>query len=73
MTGQDDSKCYGESYLDEHGTLLILFAVLVQKLGGEVTVTQKEIDEVAFCRLIEDKEPNSTEISFKVAQRAMAG
>lgn len=32
----------------------IVMAVLVQKLGGTAVITQRDIDQIAFARLIED-------------------
>lgn len=33
---------------------MLVMAVLLHKLGGKATITQDDIDQVAFARLVED-------------------
>lgn len=39
---------------------VIVMAVLVQKLGGSVVITQEDIDRIAFSRLLEDGMPDGS-------------
>lgn len=45
---------------------LLVIAVLVQKLGGKVTVTQQEIDQVAYNRLIDEFVNNELHLTVEI-------
>lgn len=42
------------SNLHERSLVVVLFAILTKRLGGEVFITQADIDEVAFNQLEEE-------------------
>lgn len=59
------------SCLDDPKLVRIVVAALVAKLGGSVTITQADIDDVAFNRVIE--EGYSTKIVFTLERRSAVG
>lgn len=42
------------SYLNNPYLAIIFLAILVKKLGGNVTVTQVDIDDIAYSKLFEN-------------------
>lgn len=44
----------GQSQLEVPSFMMILVAIFVHKLGGSITITQADIDEVAYGRLVEE-------------------
>lgn len=48
----------------------LLIAVMVRKLGGSISITQSEIDEVAYNRL-EEQALNGT-LEFRLVERKKA-
>lgn len=46
----------------------ILFAIMVKRLGGKVTITQTDIDDVAYNRLDEDGCDDGS-LEFRLVQR----
>lgn len=60
-----------ESNLDDSTLAKLLFAVLVKRLGGKVTITQKDIDEVAYSTLNEYRYPDGSP-EFVLVERKMA-
>lgn len=58
------------SNFNQPGLTTILFAVMVKRLGGSVVITQADIDQVAYCQLIEDgMADGSIEFVFKERTR----
>ena len=53
------------SHLDDRTTRILIAAALVKKLGGKVSITQDDVDEVAYNELIETgEEDNSLTFTF---------
>lgn len=47
----------------------ILFAVMVKRLGGRVKITQSDIDDIAYSRLLESADATGA-IEFETVERA---
>lgn len=59
-----------QSHLHDPELTVLLFAVLVKRLGGKVLITQSDIDKVAYNRLEEKgHEDGSLEFKFFEKQR----
>jgi len=52
------------SALNDPDLTTILFAILVKRLGGDVTITQADIDDIAYGRLVETVELEDGTIQF---------
>jgi hypothetical protein len=50
---------------------LLLFAVMVHKLGGKVEITQADIDQVAYNQLAEEGRDDGT-VQFRLIERPRA-
>ena len=48
---------------------MLFFAVLVDKLGGETTITQKDIDKVAYNSLYENAKEDGS-VTLKVVRKS---
>jgi hypothetical protein len=58
------------SSFNDRGFTINLFAILVRKLGGKVTITQADLDDIAYCRLFEEGfEASNVLIEFRVQER----
>jgi hypothetical protein len=57
-----------QSNLNDPKFTTIIFAVIVKKLGGSVTITQADIDEVAYNRL-EEKGNMDGSLEFRLIER----
>jgi len=51
------------------GLLILLLAVLIKRAGGSVTITQEEIDSVAFGQLHEYSLPEANAIELQLVDR----
>lgn len=58
------------SYFNDRQLVILVTAVLVEKLGGRITITQKDIDRVAFNRLMEDVDPQNGQITLRIERRS---
>lgn len=56
------------SNLNKPELTVILFAVLVKRLGGKVEITQADIDDIAYNRLIEEGF-NDGSLEFRLEER----
>lgn len=56
-------------HLDNSGFAMIVLGILVKRLGGEVQITQADIDDVAYCRLLECDSPTQGTLTFTFEQR----
>lgn len=57
-----------ESNLNDPRLTTLLFACLVKKLGGRALITQADIDEVAYNRLMEDGRADGS-LEFRLIER----
>ena len=57
-----------KSILNNPELALILFAVMVKRLGGTVLITQADIDEVAYNRMEEEGFGDGS-IEFRLVER----
>ena len=53
------------SYLNNPRLTMILFSVLVQRLGGTVKITQGDIDGIAYGKLWEEDLPEEDCLQFR--------
>lgn len=60
-----------KSYLNDPQFTTLLFASLVKRSGGNVLISQSDIDEVAYCLLVEEGRSDGT-IEFRLIGRAHA-
>ena len=60
-----------QSNLNDPALTTLLFAILVNRLGGKAVITQADIDEVAFNRLVEQGHEDGT-LEFTLVQRGAA-
>lgn len=49
--------------------LMLVVAVLVDRLGGEVEITQADIDKIAYGRLLEGENTTTGALALKLEQR----
>lgn len=57
------------SNLNNPNLTTILFAIMVKRLGGRVEITQADIDDIAYNRLLEDGREDGS-IEFRLEERA---
>jgi hypothetical protein len=57
-----------QSNLNNPRLTTILFAILVQRLGGHVEITQADIDAVAYSRLMEEGKKDGS-LEFRLLQQ----
>lgn len=50
--------------------LMLLFACAIKKLGGSIEVTQTQIDEVAYGRVIESWDPDKHSMTYTLDQKS---
>jgi hypothetical protein len=68
----------GKSYITDPQLTVILFSILVKRLGGAVQIYQSDIDDIAFNRLeeFELRRPGTPDrgigIEFKLIERKAA-
>lgn len=51
-----EGKTNPESILKTHTMAMICLGVAIKKLGGEIKITQKDIDEIYRCKILEKLE-----------------
>lgn len=66
---QRTSETQSQSVLRDRSITMLILAAIVQKLGGEVSITQADIDDVAYNRLEEDGDGKGT-VTFRVVKRS---
>jgi len=60
------------SMLDNRDFMLCVISVLVNKLGGEVCLTQADFDSVAYTRLYEGCEPPDWHVTFRLEKGGLS-
>lgn len=60
------------SHLDNPNIRLLLVSIMVKRLGGTVTITQEDINEVAYNQLIE-KVSNDGSLTFTYVEHPRQG
>ena len=58
-----------QSNLNNPHLTTILFAILVKRLGGKALITQADIDDIAYNRLMEEGFPDGS-LEFRLEERA---
>jgi len=61
-----------ETIFNDRDVTVILFAALVNKLGGKVVITQVDVDAIAFTKLHEERFVDGS-LEFRIAQNGAAG
>jgi len=61
------AKC---SVLNDVNLTTILFAILVKKLGGDITITQDDVNDISYNRLMEHVHGDGT-IQFVLETRSL--
>lgn len=56
------------SQLNDPHLTVILFAILVKRLGGKTTITQADIDAIAY-NLLEEEGRDDGSIEFRLVER----
>lgn len=56
-------------YIDNPEFTILLFAVLIKRAGGITTITQQEIDEVAYNRVLENYNADTNVLTLKYEER----
>lgn len=57
------------SHLNDPNLTIILFAILVKRLGGNVTITQADIDDIAYGHMVEEGHEDGS-LSFQLNERS---
>lgn len=58
------------SFMEDPKLVMIVISVLVKQLGGRAVITQKDIDEVAFNRIIEEQEDETLTLTLETRRAA---
>lgn len=55
--------------LDDAAFTMMILAIMVKRLGGEVRITQTDLDDIAFGRLLEHDSPTGGFLAITYEQR----
>jgi hypothetical protein len=58
-----------KTHLDCGVPLMIILAVLLDRLGGEASITQTDIDKIAYGRVLEGEVIETGALALKLEQR----
>lgn len=65
------TKMDSQSSLNNPRLTIILFSILVKRLGGKAQITQADIDDIAYNRLVEEGYEDGS-LEFRLIERKRA-